>query len=145
MTLPAAASVLVPSGTAVVWPSDVHAATRVRAMPSGTTVALADRRPGGRGRLRRAAGRLEVRIDAEYLVLPTWRMGTFVVSDDPDAVRWLVETFVTTPPRVALGHALADGAARLGRRAADSRTGAAAVQRLLGALVPGRLVIGTRT
>jgi hypothetical protein len=145
VNVPAAAGVLLPPGGLLGWPSDPQDVERVRAVPAGATVALADRRPGGRRRLRRAAERLGVHVDAEYLVLPTWRLAAFVVSDDPDALKWLVETFLSTPPRIARGHALAEGATTLARRVVQSRIGVEAVRRLLGAVAPGRLVIGTRT
>lgn len=145
MTLPPAAGLLVPTGAVVAWPSEHTDGVRVRRAPAGTVVALADRRPGGRRRLRRAAARLGVRIDAEFVVLPSWRLASFVMSDDVVPLAWLVETFLAPPPGVALGHSAVHGMSRLARRAIAHPGGAAAVRLLVAAAVPGRLVIGTRT
>ena len=103
MSVPAPARVLLPAGTRVAWPTRPEDVARVMVLPRGTAVALADRRPGARGRLRRAAGRLGVRVEAEYIVLPSWGHAAFVAADDPAAVRWLLSTFTTTPPRVTRG------------------------------------------
>ena len=145
MSLPPAAALLVPSGAVVAWPSDHADHVRVRRAAVGTVVALADARPGGRGRLRRAARSLGVSVEAEYVLLPSWRSATFVSTDDAGTLAWLVESFLTTPPGVARGHRVVNGASRIGRRAVATRAGAAAVQLLVGSVVPGRLVVGTRT
>jgi hypothetical protein len=142
--LPASASVLVPSGAPVVWPSVPADAERALGLPAGSPVALADRRAGGRGRLRRAAGRLGVEVESEYVVLPTWSSATFVAADDRDAVTWLLSTFLTTPPRVVRGRLVFEGVSRLVAAVTRTRVGAASVRFVLGALVPGRLVVGVR-
>lgn len=134
-----------PTGAVVAWPSDPADGVRVRRAPAGTVVALADGRPGGRRRLRRAATRLGVRIDDEFVVLPSWRRASFVMSDDVRPLAWLVETFLAPPPGVALGHSAVHGMSRLARSAVTHPSGAAAVRLLVSAVVPGRLVIGTRT
>ncbi|GAB3062810.1 hypothetical protein GCM10027053_26570 [Intrasporangium mesophilum] len=136
--------VLLTSRTTLAWPGRAEDATRVAELPPGSVVALADRRPGARRRLRRAAGRLGVRVEAAYIVVPTWGRATFVAADDPAAVTWLLSTFSTAPPRVAHGRLLIEVAQRVWQRAATTRLGAAATGRLLGAVVPGMLVIGTR-
>ena len=145
MNLPPAAALLVPSGAVVAWPSEPADGVRVRQAPAGTVVALADARPGGRRRLRRAARRLGVRVEAEYVPLPSWRLASFVTTDDPGTISWLVESFLTTPPGVARGHRIMNGASRIGRRAVAGRTGAAAVRFLVASALPGRLVLGRRT
>jgi hypothetical protein len=143
-SVPAPAAVLVPSGAPVVWPSVRADAERARVLPAGSPVALADRRAGGRGRLRRAAGRLGIEVQAEYVVLPSWGSATFVAADDPDAVTWLLATFLTTPPRVVRGRLVLEVVRRLVDAATRTRAGAASVRLVLGALVPGRLVVGVR-
>ncbi|MFM6849326.1 MAG: hypothetical protein ACKOVB_09510 [Terrabacter sp.] len=145
MSLPAAAALLVPSGAVVAWPADHADHVRVQQASVGTVVALADDRPGGRGRLRRAARRLGVRVEAEYVVLPSWRLASFVTTDDAGTLSWLVESFLTTPPGVARGHRVVNGASRIGRRAVATRVGAAAVRLVVTSVVPGRLVVGRRT
>jgi hypothetical protein len=142
--VPASASVLVPSGAPVVWPSVPADAERALGLPAGSPVALADRRAGGRGRLRRAAGRLGVEVESEYVVLPTWSSATFVAADDRDAVTWLLSTFLTTPPRVVRGRLVFEVVSRLVAAVTRTRVGATSVRFVLGALVPGRLVVGVR-
>ena len=142
--VPASASLLVPSGATVVWPSVPADAERALGLPAGSPVALADRRSGGRGRLRRAAVRLGVEVESEYVVLPTWSSATFVAADDRDAVTWLLSTFLTTPPRVVRGRLALEAVRRLVAATTRTRVGAASVRLVLGALVPGRLVVGVR-
>ena len=144
MSVPAPARVLLPADTRVAWPTRPADVARVMGLPRGTAVALADRRPGARGRLRRAAGRLGVRVEAEYIVLPTWGHATFAAADDPAAIRWLLSTFTTTPPRVTRGTYLIEALQRAVQRASSTRAGAAAIQQVIGALVPGRILVGTR-
>ena len=127
------------------WPADPADGVRVQRAPAGTVVALADGGRGGRRRLRRAAARLGVRVHAEYVLLPSWQLASFVATDDAGTLSWLVESFLTTPPGVARGHRAVAGASNLARRAVTNRAGAAAVQLLLATAVPGRLVLGTRT
>jgi hypothetical protein len=140
VSVPASAALLLPSDAPLAWPALREDAARVRALPAGTRVALADRRPGGRRRLRRSAGRLGIQLEAEYVVLPTWAHATFVAADDPDTMTWLLATFFTTPPRVSRGRYLVEVVTRVGA----TRAGAATIRRVLGALAPGRLAIGTR-
>ncbi|WP_076262063.1 hypothetical protein [Intrasporangium flavum] len=142
--VPASASVLLPSGAPVVWPSEPADAQRALGLPPGSPVALADRRAGGRARLRRAAERLGVEVESEYVVLPTWSSATFVAADDRDAVTWLLSTFLTTPPRVVRGRLVLEAVRRVVAAMTRTRAGAASVRLVLGALVPGRLVVGVR-
>ena len=144
MSVPVPVRVLLPAGTEMAWPTQPEDVARVMGLPSGAAVALADRRPGARGRLRRAAEHLGVRVEAEYIVLPTWGHATFVAADDPATVRWLLSTFTTTPPRVTRGVSLIEVLQRATRRASSTRAGAVAVQQVVGALVPGRILVGTR-
>ncbi len=144
MNLPAPAALLVPSGALVAWPSEPADGVRVQRAPAGTVVALADSGRGGRRRLRRAAARLGVQVDAEYVLLPSWRIASFVTSDDAGTLAWLVDSFLTTPPGVVHGHRIVHGATRLARRAVGTRPGAAAVRLLVASAVPGRIVLGTR-
>jgi hypothetical protein len=144
MSVPVPVRVLLPAGTQVTWPTRPEDVERVMVLPRGTAVALADRRPGARGRLRRAAEHLGVRVEAEYVVLPTWGHATFVAADDPATMRWLLSTFTTTPPRVTRGTYLIEALQRATERASSTRAGAVVVQQVVGALVPGRLLIGTR-
>ena len=143
--LPPAAGLLVPSGAVLAFPSVPTEAVRVRRARAGTLVALGDRRPGGAPRLRRAAARLGVRVDAEYVLLPGWRSASFVTSDDGDALAWVVQTFLTTPPGITRAHPAVDAASALARRAVTGRRGAAAVRVLVRWVAPGHLLIGTRT
>ena len=144
MSVPVPVRVLLPAGTPVAWPTRPEDVERVMVLPRGRAVALADRRPGARGRLRRAAEHLGVRVEAEYVVLPTWRHAAFVAADDPATLRWLLSTFTTTPPRVTRGAYLIEALQRAIERASSTRAGAVAVQQVVGALVPGRILVGTR-
>ena len=144
MSFPDPAHVLLCADTEVAWPTRPGDVARVMVLPRGATVALADRRPGGRGRLRRAAARLGVRVDAEYIVLPTWGRATFVAADDLATVGWLLSTFTTTPPRVTRGTYLIEALQRATQRAGGTRAGALVILRVTGALVPGRILVGTR-
>ena len=103
---------------------------------AGTRVALSDHRPGGRKRLRRKALRLGLRIEREFVVLPTWHRAAFLVEDHDSTLRWLWATLATVPPGVARGAFVVDAAAR-----------GVPLIRLWGAiglLVPGRLLIASR-
>lgn len=144
MNLPAAAALLVPSGAVLAWPADPADGVRVQRAPAGTVVALADGGRGGRRRLRRAAARLGVRVDAEYVLLPSWRQATFVTTDDAGTLSWLLDSFLTTPPGVVRGTRIVHGVTSVARRAAGSRHGGAVLRLLVASLVPGRVVLGTR-
>jgi hypothetical protein len=99
-------------------------------------VALADRRLGSRHRLRRLAATLGVEVDEEYVVLPTWEQGTFVVEDDPATVSWFLSTMATAPPSLVRGGRAVELLLRGWRRFLSPG--------LVGAVAPARLVIGTR-
>jgi hypothetical protein len=144
MSVPSCARIVVPGGTQVHWPERQEDAARVAVLPPGSLVALADRRPGARRRLRHAAYRLGVRVEVEYVVLPTWSRATFVAADDVSTVTWVLSTFSTTPPYVTRGAYLLDAAQRVWQRVAATRAGAVTTHRLVCALAPGRLLIGTR-
>ena len=67
-------------------------------------------------------------------MLPTWGHAAFVAADDPAAVRWLLSTFTTTPPRVTRGTYLIEALQRATERASSTRAGAVAIQQVIGAL-----------
>lgn len=134
--LPVAVRVLLTSETLFVPPGEEPGHDLVRSLRSGQRVALGDARIGARRRLRERARRLDLRIEGEYAVLPTWGHASFVVQDRSPTLRWLFSTVATVPPGVARGAAVV----HLGLRAAAA-SGAVG---LAGHLVPGRLVIASR-
>lgn len=103
---------------------------------AGTRVALADDRPGGRRRLRRRASRLGLRVDQEFVVLPSWHRAAFLVEDHASTLGWLWATLATVPPGVARGAFVVDAAVRGGPRTRPWG--------FVGLLVPGRLIIASR-
>ena len=145
VNVPPAAQVVLPPDAALVWPSRPADRARLRALSPGAAVALADRRIGGRARLRRQAARHGIVLDAEYVVLPTWGSAAFVADDDPDSLRWLMATFATTPPHVRRGWMVVDVGLRAWLSAAAAgRAGARVAAGVLNALAPAHLAVGRR-
>ncbi len=91
---------LIPAGT-VVLPAGVRAglAARVRALPAETPVALV----GGR-RLRWLARRARVRIDAEYVALPSLVTPVAITQCYPNALRYTARTILTVPSGITRPH-----------------------------------------
>lgn len=140
----AALRVLVPDGTPVISVASLGTslgASRLREVPSGGTLALYDDRPAAAFRLRRALRDVDLSGDLdvgqEYVVLPTWRHGTFFVEDSPGTMAWLWETFATVPPGLSRGSLPVSVLVRVARRFP-------ALLRLLGQCAPGRLAIVSR-
>jgi hypothetical protein len=112
------------------------AAARVRALKPGTPLALLVRTPGGRALGRSFARRAGVTIEREYLALPGPAAPAYLVEDTPEAIRTFWRAAVTIPPGVAVAAPLAEGAMRV--------VEVLSAWRLLGALLPGRILVGAR-
>jgi hypothetical protein len=108
----------------------------VGALPAGTPVVLCDPRPGARARCRRFANRSGVVPGRAYLALPSLRHRLVLVEDGREPLRYACGALLAVPPgttRFAAPLAAALALLRL-----------PIVWRLLGAVVPGRVVVGRR-
>jgi hypothetical protein len=108
----------------------------VRALPAGTPVMLCDPRPGARARCRRFAGRAGFVPGRAYVALPSLRRRLVLVEDEREPLRYACNALLTVPPGTTRL------AAPLGAALALLRL--PVVWRLLGAVVPGRVVVGWR-
>jgi hypothetical protein len=108
----------------------------VGALPAGTAVVLCDPRPGARARCRRFASRAGLAPGRAYLALPSLRRRLVLVEDGREPLRYACSALLAVPPgttRLAAPLAAALALLRL-----------PVVWRLLGAVVPGRVVVGWR-
>lgn len=106
------------------------------AVVAGRQVVLLADRPGARHRLRSRARRLGLSITAEYVVIPSLHSALVVAQDEPAVLGWAWRSTVTVPPGVTWASLLVDLLVRLGS------TGT--VRGRLGALVPGRVLLGVQ-
>lgn len=109
---------------------------RVRALPAGTPLVLAAAGPGALTRCRIFAARSGIRLEREYLAIPTARAPACLVEGAPGPVRAFLERILVAPHGTVLDPALDLGIAAL--RAWNP-------WRLIRALAPGRIVVGVRT
>lgn len=110
---------------------------RVRALPVGAAVVLCDGALASRWRCRRFAARAGVRLERQYLALPSARSPAFLVEDARRPLSYFCAAVLSVPPGVAL---LAGPVGLLARAAAWlARAGVA------GAIAPGRVAVGWRT
>ncbi|MGB3828347.1 MAG: hypothetical protein WA962_06170 [Ornithinimicrobium sp.] len=106
------------------------------AVSAGRQVVLLADRPGARSRLRARARRLDLRITAEFVVIPSLRSALLVVQDEPAVLDWAWRSTVTVPPGVTRASVLVDLLVRAGS--------ITAVRHRLGGLVPGRVLLGVQ-
>jgi hypothetical protein len=110
----------------------------VRALPADTPVVISSSGPGAAGRCRRFASRAGITIEREYLALPSARAPAYLIEADRAPVTVFLHQVLVIPPRGTVrslsGRVLVD---RL-RRLRDP-------SRVLRAVPPGLIVIGTRT
>jgi hypothetical protein len=134
--LPPGVSLLLDPASIVIRPLSARRRLALNGVPHDTPIVLVGSRIGARGQLREVAARSGLRVEREYVVLPSWRSASFVVEDHVNTLRWLWSTFATVPPGMNTGGRAADLALRLGRRRLSLA--------LLGWLAPGRVVIARR-
>jgi hypothetical protein len=106
---------------------------RLAAAPSGTVVAAMAVGLGGRRRVRRLFRRAQVRVTNEYIVLPSWERPVVIVEDSSATLSWIWHNFATVPPGATRSAGPAHVAIVVNRRLPP---------RLLGALVPSRVIVG---
>lgn len=123
---------LAPPDAVVVWGrAGRGAVAELLALAPATPVALV----GGR-RLRRLARRGRMRIDAEYLALPSLATPVAITQVTEESLQWTARTVLTVPSGVTRPHALVWLAVRLVR----------AMPRLLSWAPAGdRVVVGVRS
>jgi hypothetical protein len=123
---------LLPVDAVVITVTERRAAVaEVRALPARTRVALV----GGR-RLRRVARRAGLRIDVEYVVLPSLAAPVAITQIADEALRWTTSTVLTVPSGITRWHAPVWYAIRVVR----------AFPRLLGWVPAGdRIMVGARS
>lgn len=108
----------------------------VGALPAGTPVVLCDPRPGARARCRRFADRAGLVPGRSYLALPSLRRRLVLVEDGSEPLRYACSALLAVPPGTTRLAAPLGAALMLLRLPV--------VWRLLGAVVPGRVVVGWR-
>lgn len=106
-------------------------AERLRSLPGGSPVILLDHRPASR-RTRRLAVAGALKVEREYVALPSLRSAIVVVEDSRDSLRWACQSLLTPPPGVAWAHGIVHAAIALLRRYPG----------LAGRLAAGRVVVG---
>lgn len=135
-SLPSRVRVLIDPASIVIEPLSMRFRIRLDQVPHQTPIVLIGSRIGARGQLRLVAARSGLRIEREYVVLPSWRSPIFVVEDNVNTLRWIWSSFATVPPGVKKGRRTADLALSLGRREP--------LLALLRWLAPSRIVIARR-
>lgn len=103
----------------------------VRALPGGSPVILLDHRPGSR-RTRRIASASALRVQREYIAVPSLRAAIMVVEDSSDSLRWTCRSLLTPPPGSTWAHAALHGLVAVLRR----------YPWLASRLAAGRVVVG---
>lgn len=106
----------------------------IRALPHGTQIILKDPLPGSKRRAARIMDDAGVEDNVEYLALPSLRAAAYIVQTDPAAVGYFWRNMLAVPPGTALLAGPVAAGIRLVRAAAPWKT--------IGALVPGRIVVG---
>ena len=87
--LPLGVSILLdPASIVIRRPCRCVAGFPLNQVPHETPIVLIGSRIGGRSTCRVAA-RSGLRIEREYVVLPSWRSPSFVVEDNVNTLRWL--------------------------------------------------------
>ena len=113
-----------------------EAARRLRDLPAGTPVVLTAAWPAGATRCRAVAARSGVRLDREFLAIPSVRAPGCLVENAAGPARAFLRNVLVTPQESRFGPILDAAVAVF--RALGSR-------RALALVVPGRVVVGTRT
>jgi hypothetical protein len=106
-------------------------AARVRAMPGNSAVILLDHRPASL-RTRRIANASALRVDREYVALPSLRAAVVVVEDSGGSLTWTCRSLIAPPPGLTWTHGFVHAAVALLRRYPG----------LASRLAAGRIVIG---
>jgi hypothetical protein len=109
---------------------------QVAALASGSPVVLAASAPGARRRCRAFARAATIRLAHDYLAFPSAAMPAYLIEDDTGPVRTFRASALVSPPRARLAPVLQAGVLvlrALGRR------------RLMGAVAPGRIMVGWRS
>jgi hypothetical protein len=115
--------------------SRAEAAASLRALPEGTPVVLAARAPLGIRRSRSLAERAGIRVDAEYLALPTAETPVYLVEDHPASISYFLRALLAAPPAGRFTSVIAP---------AVSVARTTAPWRLVRLLSPGRVLVGRR-
>jgi hypothetical protein len=112
------------------------AADELRDLAPGVQVAICASGFGALRRVRKCARRAELVGRREYLAFPTVEAPAYLIEDSSSSVEYFFDTVATVPPGVAT----LEGAANVGLRALR----VASRSRLLRALIPGRILVGSR-
>jgi hypothetical protein len=108
----------------------------VAGLATGTPVVLCAAAPGAIGRCRRFAAESRVTVDRAYLAFPSAAAPAYLVQDAPESVGAFVERMLAAPPRMRVTAPVDLCLAVL--RIVNP-------WRILRAVTPGLLVVGTRT
>lgn len=108
----------------------------VRALPSGTPVALCLSAPRAAARCKAFAADAGVRLERHYLAFPTAAAPAYLVEDAPATAQVFATNVLVAPPRTRLSP-LVDAALTLLRTLHSWR--------LVRVLAPGRVVVGRRS
>lgn len=111
-------------------------ADELRGLSSGSQVAICASGVGARRRVRKCARRAGLVGRREYLAFPTIEAPAYLIEDSSSSVEYFFDTVATVPPGVATLEAAANVGLRGLRIASRSR--------LLRALIPGRILVGSR-
>jgi hypothetical protein len=104
-------------------------------LPSGTSVALLSDAPLSRRRLRHLARQAGIRVERELIVVPRTSSPIVVLDDTEESVRHFWASVAAVPPGLTWASAPASLALLAARRLP---------WRWTGALVPGRVLVGSR-
>ena len=112
------------------------AADELRELSPGAQVAICASGFGALRRVRKCARQVGLVGRREYLVFPTVEEPAYLIEDSSSSVEYFFNTVATVPPGVATLEAAANVGLRGLRIASRSR--------LLRALIPGRILVGSR-
>lgn len=114
------------------------ASARVRTLRSGTPVVLLASSLGSLRRCRRFASTAGIRVEREYVPLPSMQAPRYIVENTPRSLEYFWSTLATVPP--GKGEMVAGPAEALFRL-----TRALVPLSVLGWLAPGCISVGRRT
>jgi hypothetical protein len=113
----------------------IAATEEARRLPAGSPVVIVAAAPGSARRARQVAARAGIRVEQEYLALPSAAAPAYLIEDDPAPFRVFVDTVLASPSSGLAGR-VQDALVSIVRRVRP--------RGLVGSLGAGRVVVGWR-
>ncbi|MFL5926538.1 MAG: hypothetical protein ACJ77E_06345 [Gaiellaceae bacterium] len=112
------------------------ASRELQSVPAGARVVLRASAPGAKRRCKRFAAESGLELERAYLAFPSAGTPAYLVEDAPAPVRVFTDSVLVTPPGTPLTTVI-EGCLSILRGLGGWR--------LVRALAPGRVIVGTRT